>query len=53
MANEIVLSDLVTNGGALSEYLAAETHQVLYDPTGLRALCAYKPYDPMRGTQVK
>lgn len=47
MANEIVLSDLVTNGGALSEYLAAETHQVLYDPTGLRALCAYKPYDPM------
>lgn len=47
MANEITYADLVSNGGALSEYLSAEVHQVLYDPTGLRALCTYRPYDPM------
>lgn len=45
MANEVVYSDLVTNGGAVAEVLSAMVMEQLYDPTDLREICTNIPYN--------
>tara|TARA_R110001599_G_scaffold3406_3_gene18810 strand:- start:589 stop:1503 length:915 start_codon:yes stop_codon:yes gene_type:complete len=45
MANEILYSDLVTNGGAVSEVLSSLVVDSLVDPTDLRSLCINVPFD--------
>ena len=47
MANEILYSDLVTNGGAVSEVLSSLVVDSLIDPTDLRSLCLNVPFDAM------
>ena len=52
MANEIFYSDLVTNGGAVSEVLSAMVVEQLYDPTDLRSVCQRIDYNTVGSTQM-
>lgn len=44
MANEVLYTDLVTNGGAVAEVLSSMVIEQLYDPTDLTSLCSKVPY---------
>lgn len=44
MANEVVTANLISNGGLVSEMLAALVHEQIYDPTDLRAVCTRVPW---------
>jgi len=52
MANEITYSDLVSNGGAVSEVLSAMVVEQLYDPTDLRSVCQRMDYNTIGSTQM-
>jgi hypothetical protein len=44
MANEILISDLKTNGGAVAEVLSGLIQDALFDATDLRSVCKLVPY---------
>lgn len=50
MANEVLNSLLVTNGGRMSAVMAAALHVNLYDATSLRALMEYRPQSAIGGS---
>ena len=52
MANEVLYSDLVTNGGAVAEVLSAMVVEQLYDPTDLRSVCQRIDYNTFGSTQM-
>ena len=47
MANEILISDLKTNGGAVEEVLSGLIQDALFDATDLRSVCKLIPYETM------
>lgn len=47
MANEVTFSDLATNGGRVAEVLSADIHEILMDPTDLRALMQFHPFESL------
>lgn len=45
MANEVSLATLQSNGGRVAKILSDKFHIVLYDPSGLRALMDFRPFN--------
>tara|TARA_R100001082_G_scaffold18509_1_gene9164 strand:- start:1542 stop:2450 length:909 start_codon:yes stop_codon:yes gene_type:complete len=52
MANEVLYSDLVSNGGAVAEVLSALVVDQLYDPTDLRSVCQRIDYSTFGSTAM-
>ena len=52
MANEILYSDLLTNGGAVAEVLSGLVAQQLYDTSDLRSVSTFIPYNTFGSTSM-
>ena len=52
MANEITHALLQTNGGQVASYLSRYLREQLYDPTDLRAVCDFVPFEANMGSDT-
>lgn len=52
MANEVTHSLLQTNGGQTASFLSSQLRPQLYDPTDLRAICTYTPFEANMGSDT-